>query len=155
MISGVGGQTYDGTVLGVKIAVSLTVLAAFLAVGILGPVGLARLRRALGRLLDRSGRRLRRLRGAPPPAPTGRPIQLIAQDAHRLGHQFHRLPYGASFARFEARRQAYDAVLVEACAALEIDHLLSVLPAGPDLDGERMRVEAALGLAGLRLGDAA
>jgi hypothetical protein len=154
-MSAVGAPTYDGSVLGVKIAVSLTVLAGFLAVGILGPVGLARLHDRVGGLFERVGRRLRRLRGEPPPVPTGRPIQLIAQDAHRLGHQFHCVPRGASFARFEARRQAYDLVLVEACAALEIDHLIGVLPAGPDLDEERLRVEGALGLAGLRLGDAA
>ena len=154
-MSGVGTPTYDGTVMGVKIAASLTVVAGFLAVGILGPAGLARVRNALARLFERLGRRLRRMRGAAPAVPAGRPIQLIAQDAHRLGHQFHYVPYGASFARFEARRRAYDAVLVEACAALEIDHLLTVLPAGPELDGERQRVEAALGLAGLRLGDAA
>jgi hypothetical protein len=154
-MSTVGDPTYDGGVLGVKIAVSLTVVAAFLAVGILGPVGLARLHKRLVRVLDWTGRRLRRLRGEGPPMPTGRPIQLIAQDAHRLGHQLRVLPQGASFARFEARRQAYDIVLVEACAALEIDHLIGVLPAGPELDTERLRVEAALGLAGLRLGDAA
>ena len=141
--------------MGVKIAVSLSVLAGFLAVGILGPVGLARLHKRLTRVLDWTGRRLRRLRGEAPPVPTGRPIQLIARDAHRLGHQLRDLPPGASFARFEARRQAYDIVLVEACAALEIENLIGVLPAGPELDTERQRVEGALGLAGLRLGDAA
>src|SRR4051794_6623842 len=131
-MSSVGGPTYDGNVMGVKVAVSLTIFASFLAVGILGPAGLARLRRRLAPPAHLAGRQLRRLRGEGPPVPTGRPIELIAQDAHRLGHQLRYLPYGASFARFEARRQAYDAVLCEACTALQIDHLIGVLRAGPD-----------------------
>jgi hypothetical protein len=135
----------------VKAAASIVVVLLFLAVGILGPAGLARVRRGVGRLAER----WRPHRHSSPDVPSGRPIELIAVDAHRLGRQFHCLPRGVSFARFEARRRAYDTVLTEACRSLEIEHLLGVLPAGPDLDVERERVETALGLAGLRLGDAA
>jgi hypothetical protein len=140
--------------LGVKVAVSLAVLFSFLAVGILGPVGLARLRARLARAADRVSVGVRRLHPAPP-APCGRPFELIAADAYRLGRRFRFLPAGVSFARFEARRQAYDAVLSEACQALDVQHLLGVLPAGPELDSERTRVESVLGLAGLRIDDAA
>ena len=62
-----------------------------------------------------------------------------------------------SFAQLEGNRMAYDRVLVEACTALGVDHLIEVLPPGPELDGERRRVELVLdawGL-GLGLGDAA
>ena len=47
---------------------------------------------------------------------------------------------------------AYDRVLVEACAALVVEHLLEVLPPGPELDVERQRVELVLAAAGLGLG---
>ena len=43
----------------------------------------------------------------------------------------------------------------EACAALDIEHLLAVLPPGEQRDAERTRIETALWLAGLRLEDAA
>lgn len=136
----------------VKAAASVVVVLLFLVVGILGPAGLARLRR---RFADRADRVRRRHTRDLPAAPTGRPIERIAYDVHRLGHRYRCPPAGISFARFDARRRAYDAVLVEACTALEVEHLLAVLPAGTDLDTERERVEGALGLAGLRLGGAA
>lgn len=82
-----------------------------------------------------------------------RPIETVASDVRRLGRRFESVPARLPFARFEALRQAYDAVLAEACRALDIDHLLEVLPPGPELDSERRRVEAALARAGLRLDD--
>jgi len=80
-----------------------------------------------------------------------RPIELIARDAHRLSSQFRWVCVSetASFARFEARRRAYDSVLAEACLALGVEHLLAVLPPGPDLDAERRRVEQRLSGYGL------
>jgi hypothetical protein len=87
----------------------------------------------------------------PEPQPMGRPIELIARDAQRLGLRFRYVPAGASYARIEARRRAYDEVLGEACRALRLEHLLAVLPPGPELDVERLRVEAVLDRAGFRL----
>jgi len=85
------------------------------------------------------------------PEATGRPFEVVSLDVHRLGRQFHYLPRGVSFARYEGRRRAYDAVLAEACRALAIEHLLTVLPVGPELDAERHRVEVRLGFAGMSL----
>ena len=91
-----------------------------------------------------------RLRRSPDPQPRGRPIESIAADVRRLGQEFRYLPAGASFTRFEARRRAYDLALAEACGALEIPHLLEVLPPGAELDRERGRVELVLDCAGFQ-----
>jgi hypothetical protein len=90
------------------------------------------------------------LRRAPDPQPCGRPIEAIAADVRRLGQEFRYLPAGASFTRVEARRRAYDLALAEACGALEIAHLLEVLPPGAELDRERSRVELVLDCAGFQ-----
>jgi hypothetical protein len=87
--------------------------------------------------------------------PTGRPLELIAAEARRLGQRANHPPRGTSRAKVVALRYAYDHVLAEACAALEIDHLLGVLPPGDELDAERARVESLLWLAGLRIDQAA
>ncbi len=116
----------------------------------LGPRRLSALCRRVAGLGETVGR----LRRTDPPV-LGRPIEDIARDANRLGQSFRYVPRGLSFARFEGCRQAYDMVLSEACHALDVDHLLSVLPPGPELDAERDRVESKLWLAGLRLDDAA
>jgi hypothetical protein len=135
--------------------VSVQALASALFVGVtfaalLGPRRVGLLTRALGRLVHR----VRSLRPEQP-RPVGRPIELIASDARRLSSSFRRVPEDASFARFEGRRRAYDDVLVEACRAMGVDHLLKVLPPGPDLDHERYRVELVLQHAGLLFGDVA
>jgi hypothetical protein len=96
-----------------------------------------------------------RRRRVVPERPLGRPIELIARDAQRLGRRFRSEPPRDSFARSEGARRAYDAVLAEACRTLGVEHLLQVLPPGPDLDIERLRVEAVLDRYGLRLDDAA
>lgn len=87
--------------------------------------------------------------------PPGRPLELIAGDARRLGARFQHPAPGTSFAKLEGLRLAYDHVLAEACAALGVDHLLEVLPPGEDLDVERVRVEGLLWLAGLRIDETA
>lgn len=84
--------------------------------------------------------------------PRGRPLEQIARDARRLSGWYRSCPRGQSFAKFEAHRRAYDDVLAEACAALGLVHLLSVIAPGPELDEERRRVEWALECAGLELG---
>lgn len=124
-------------------------LALFVVVGVLGPRRMSRIVRAVDA-------RLPRVQVVRPSAriasiPAGRPIEQIACDARRLAHRFRYVPDRGSFARFEGLRRAYDVVLCEACAALAVDHLLRVLPPGPDLDTERTRVETALDRAGLRL----
>jgi hypothetical protein len=128
----------------------VALLAVVVTASVLGPERLGLLWRRLGRGVGR----LRTLR-ATPESPPGRPIELIARDAQRLGLGFRHVQDGVSFARFEGRRRAYDEVLAEACAALGVEHLLGVLPPGVELDGERQRVERVLERAGLRLDDAA
>ena len=91
---------------------------------------------------------------APPqPQPLGRPIELIARDARRLGQRFRSEPPGLSFAKFEGLRRAYDDVLAESCRALGIENLLSDLRPGTERDAERLRVEYLLTQAGWRLED--
>jgi len=87
-----------------------------------------------------------------PEPPATRPVQELAVLARRLGRRFHHPPPGQRFVKCEAVRQAYDAVLAETCLALDVTHLLQVLPPGPELDAERARVEGALELAGFELG---
>ncbi len=131
-------------------AAGLALCALVTVVAVLGPRRLRRLwalAAAVGVHLDR--------RRAPSPQPLGRPIELIARDAQRLGQRFRYVPPDVSFARFEGRRRAYDEVLAEACRSLGVEHLLEVLPPGQELDIERLRVEAVLDRAGLRLDDVA
>lgn len=87
-----------------------------------------------------------------PEAPTTRPIEDIAVLARRLSRRFHEPPEGQRFVKAEGLRRAYDGVLAQACAQLNVVHLLAVLDPGPDLDHERARVEWALECAGLELG---
>jgi len=89
------------------------------------------------------------------PQPPGRPLELIAHDARRLGNRYRHPPRGTSFAKLEASRRAYDHVLGEACRAMGVEHLLMVLPPGDELDVERARVEGLLWLAGMRIDEAA
>jgi len=89
------------------------------------------------------------------PQPSGRPIEAIAADLHRLGTRFHALPPHASYPKVVAARSGYDRALAECCTALGLTHLLGVLPAGPELDAERERVENLLTHCGVRLPHAA
>jgi hypothetical protein len=131
---------------GVRAALALAVFTTVTLTAVVGPATLARLWRRAALLVARVAPR----RPAPP-QPRGRPIEDVARDVHRLGVSFRHVPDRVSFARFEARRRAYDVVLTEACLALEVSHLLGVLPPGPELDAERDRVEAVLDGAGMRL----
>ncbi len=92
-------------------------------------------------------------RGGDLRAPTGRPIEDIAVDARRLGRQLQHTNDGRSAARIGAIRRSYDDVLAEGCAALGLAELLGVLTDGPELDGERRRVEVMLIGAGMVLED--
>jgi hypothetical protein len=95
----------------------------------------------------------RRRRGGDLGEPGGRPIEDIALDARRLGRQLQHANDGRSAARIAAIRHSYDDVLAEGCAALGVAELLGVLPEGPELDGERRRVEVVLIGAGMVLED--
>jgi hypothetical protein len=108
----------------------------------------------------RRGRDRSRDRGAGPVVPAAperprRPIEDIVSDARRYASRVHEPPRGTSYAKHVAACTVYDRVLGEACAALDIEHLLGVLPPGEERDAERTRIETALWLAGLRLEDAA
>jgi hypothetical protein len=123
-----------------------------LAVTLAATITLSAMAYAFGMLLGRlgtwsSGRRI--------PEPEGRPIEAIVADLHRLGRRFHTLDPRTSFAKVEAVRGAYDRTLAECCTALGIAHLLAVLPAGPELDAERERVEDQLAGCGVRFPHAA
>lgn len=95
---------------------------------------------ALGSLLGDAG--FVRARRRPVPVPAGRPLEDIAADVRRISRRFHQ--QGMRFAQYEGRRRSYDQALAEAADALEIAHLVGVLPAGVELDRERERVEDLL-----------
>lgn len=88
------------------------------------------------------------------PVPARREIEVVAREARRLGRRFRATRDGVSFAKSEAYRRAYDGVLGEGCDALGVSHLLAVLPAGEELDHERLRVERTLHRWGMVLDDA-
>ncbi|NYJ06157.1 hypothetical protein [Petropleomorpha daqingensis] len=81
--------------------------------------------------------------------PVRRPIQLVAADLRRLSRQFELVPAGAPLVRWKALWFAYDAVLMEAAALLEVEHTLPGTPVGIARDIERLRILAALEGAGL------
>lgn len=87
--------------------------------------------------------------------PVRRPFEEVAQDVRRLGQRYRNPPPGTKFAKQDGIRRAYDAALADACDALGVVHLLRVLPAGPELDRERQRVEDSLWLAGMRISETA
>jgi hypothetical protein len=88
---------------------------------------------------------------AAPPVPARRPLELVAADLRRLARELALVPSGTPVARRRGLLAAYDDVLREAAAALEVpEHLADVPPAARDL--ERTRVIAALQAAGLVTG---
>lgn len=75
-----------------------------------------------------------------------RPLQVVAADVRRLNRQLEHVPPG----RRPAVLRAYDAVLVEVAALLEVPHALRADgPRGPARVAERARLVAALTDAGL------
>jgi hypothetical protein len=83
--------------------------------------------------------------------PDHRPIERIAADLRRVRRTRAGFEPGASAAKKIGARQAYDALLVQACAALEVEHRLLSLPEGLDREVERFRVEERLKHLGLSL----
>lgn len=92
-------------------------------------------------------RRWRRRRE--PEVPAGPPIEKLAADLRRVHRLLAELPSGASAVRRYGTRQAYDALLVQACREVEVDHRLDELPEGFDRAIERLRVEESLAERGL------
>ncbi len=94
-------------------------------------------------------RTVQRRRAARHPVPGRRPLQVVAADVRRLARSLALVPAGAPMARRRALTAAYDDVLIEAAAQLEIAHQLRTTPEGPARDIERLRMVAALEAAGL------
>ena len=100
------------------------------------------------RTVDAVGAYLRRRRG---PAPSAPPIERLAADLRRVHRILAEFPPGTPAVRRRATSQAYDALLVQACAAVDVSHRLDVLGEGLDREVERLRVEEALRDAGVRV----
>ncbi|SEP09859.1 hypothetical protein [Trujillonella endophytica] len=84
-----------------------------------------------------------------PTDPVHRPLELVAADLRRLARQLALVPAGVPVARRRGLQAAYDDVLVEAAALLEVPHALTLTPLGHARDVERLRLQAALRAAGL------
>lgn len=96
-----------------------------------------------------SPRLIGRLHGSPPTAPHCRPIELVAADLRRVHRDLQRP--GTPMARRRGTWQAYDALLVQACAALGIEQGLDSLGDGVDREAERLRIDEALRAAGMAI----
>ena len=109
-----------------------------------------------GRALAEQGRHLgRRLHlVAPAPATTqGRPLERLADDLRRLRPQARSPRPGVPMARHRGTVAAYDSVLLDTARALSVPTALGDLPEhGMDREAERLRLEAALGDAGISWG---
>ncbi|MFC4856275.1 hypothetical protein [Actinophytocola glycyrrhizae] len=102
------------------------------------------------RTVDAVGAYLRRRRRGPEPACP--PIERLAADLRRVHRTLAEFPPGTPAVRRRATRAAYDALLVQACAAVDVPHRLHCLGEGVDREVERLRVEEALRSAGVRVG---
>ncbi|GAB3450107.1 hypothetical protein [Actinophytocola sediminis] len=100
------------------------------------------------RVVDGIGALVRRRREPPPAGP---PIERLTADLRRVHRTLAEYPPGTPNVRRCATRDAYDALLVQACAAVDVPHRLADLPAGMARELERLRVEEALRQAGLTI----
>lgn len=98
--------------------------------------------------VDAIGAYVRRRRG---PAPEHPPIERLAADLRRVHRTLAEFPPGTPAIRRRATRDAYDALLVQACAAVDVPHRLDRIGEGMDREVERLRVEEALREAGVRV----
>jgi hypothetical protein len=85
------------------------------------------------------------------PVATCPPIEQLAADLRRVHRILAEYPPGTPALRRRATRQAYDALLVQACSAVEVVHRLDSIAEGMDREVERLRVEDALREAGIRV----
>jgi hypothetical protein len=96
------------------------------------------------------GRWIRRHR-PPPPVPGHPPIEVLAADLRRLHRILAEFEPGTPMARRAGTRQAYDAVLAEACDVVDVEQRLDDLPEGIEREMERLRLEESLRSAGLAI----
>jgi len=85
----------------------------------------------------------------PPPR---RPLQLVAADLRRLTRELSMVPGGTPVARRRGLLAAYDDVLIEAAALLQVPHRLTAQPE-PLRELERIRLLGQLEAAGLVVTD--
>ncbi|MBB4910363.1 hypothetical protein [Actinophytocola algeriensis] len=83
------------------------------------------------------------------PAPAHPPIERLAADLRRVHRTLAEFPPGTPAVRRRATREAYDALLVQACAAVDVPHRLDSVGEGMDREVERLRIEEALRAAGI------
>ncbi|ASR38783.1 hypothetical protein BAY61_31525 [Prauserella marina] len=109
---------------------------------VVGPTVVFALVLKLPRLVERMARR--RMPVAP-----GIPVEKLAADLRRVHAALQRLAPDAPVVRRRATSEAYDALLAQACSAVEITHQLDSVPRGIEREVERLRVEEKLREAGL------
>jgi hypothetical protein len=114
----------------------------FLAIAII-PTALAAAVLAVPRLVRWARRR------RPAPVLAGPPIEQLAADLRRVHRVLEQYGPGTPVVRRVGTLQAYDALLTQACSAMDIEHELNKLPSGMTLELERLRVEESLRTAGL------
>jgi len=98
------------------------------------------------------GRRTPGAQAAARPVPVRRPLELVAADLRRLTRELSMVPGGMPMARRRGLLAAFDDVLVEAAALLDVPHQLTAEPPATR-ELERMRLLASLEAAGLVLAD--
>src|SRR4051812_21945802 len=70
------------------------------------------------------------------PAAPAPPIEKLAADLRRVHRILARYEPGTPQVRRLGTLQAYDQLLIQACQAVEVDHLIDKLPPGTDLELE-------------------
>ncbi|MFC0108479.1 hypothetical protein [Kibdelosporangium aridum] len=98
--------------------------------------------------LLRLPRLTRRLRRSDPVA-TNPPIERVAADLRRVHRIIVGYGPGTPMIRRTGALHAYDALLMQACRAVDVPHRLDQVPTGTPLEVERLRVEESLMSAGL------
>jgi hypothetical protein len=99
------------------------------------------------RLVDAIGERFRKRRVVA----TNVPIEQRAADLRRVHRLLVQCPDGTPMVRRVATRDAYDELLRQACAELDVSQELDSFPEGMERNIERLRVEEALRTAGLTI----
>lgn len=94
---------------------------------------------------------LRRIRRRTPVTSSGPSIQQVSADLRRVRKILAGYESGTPAIRRRGTREAYDALLVQACRAVGVEHRLHGLPEGMDRELERLRVEESLRSAGLAI----
>jgi hypothetical protein len=118
-----------------------------LVIVVIAPTLLFWLMLRVPRSVDAIGAYVRKRRQGPTPAHP--PIERLAADLRRVHRTLAEFPSGTPAVRRRATREAYDALLVQACAAVEVPHRLDAVGEGVDREIERLRVEEALRAAGV------